>query len=94
MHTTKNSYITFIQHTNTTRKTEKLSGKEKLALIEVIKVGTYVRIGFRLLLYSLTKQTRPREEVTKNQINLQTGKEVMHQSLTIDEQMRRVGLKL
>ena len=39
-----------------------LSGKEKLAFIEVEKEGTYIWIGLGLSLYSLTKRTRQKEE--------------------------------
>ena len=52
----------FMQHVYTARQTNtqivKLSGKEKLAFIEVIKGGTYIRIGLGFSLYALTKQTR------------------------------------
>ena len=37
---------------------EKLSLKEKLDLIEVIKRGTYIRIGLEFSSYLLTKLTR------------------------------------
>ena len=43
-------YNTPIQHAN-----QKLSGKEKLAFLKVIKGGTYIQIGVGLLLY-LIKQ--------------------------------------
>ena len=39
-----------------------LSGKEKLALIEVGKEGIYIWIGLGFSLYSLTKRTRQKEE--------------------------------
>ena len=62
----------------------KLIGKEKLSFIELIEVGTYIRIGLKFSLYSLTKK-RQKEQRTEKQIKLQTVKEVMHQSLTQDE---------
>ena len=78
----------FIQHAYTTRQYNtqigKLSGKEKLALIKVIKGGTYIRIGLGFSLYSLTERTRQKEEVTEKQIELQTIKEVIYQSLSLD----------
>ena len=42
-----------------------LSGKEKLSFIEVEKEGTYIWIGLGFSLYSLTKQTRQKEEEQK-----------------------------
>ena len=55
-----------------------LSGKVKLAFIEVVKEGTYIWIGLGFSLYSLTKRTRQKKVEQKNEIKLQTGKEVMH----------------
>ena len=37
---------------------QKLNGKEKLAFIEVIKLGTYTQIWLGFSLYSLTKIDR------------------------------------
>ena len=55
-----------------------LSRKVKLAFIEVVKEGTYIWIGLGFSLYSLTKRTRQKKVEQKNEIKLQTGKEVMH----------------
>ena len=52
IHTTR-LYNKSVQHPN-----RKISGKEKLDLIEVIKGGTYIRIGLGFNLYPLKKQTR------------------------------------
>ena len=61
-----------------------LSGKEKLALIEVGKEGTYIWIGLWFSSYSLKKITSQKEEGQKKTIKLQTGKEVMHKSLSLN----------
>ena len=58
-----------------------LGGKVKLAFIEVGKEGTYIWIGLGFSLYSLKKRTRQKEEEQKKNIELQTGKEVINQSL-------------
>ena len=86
----QHSYNTkFIQHVYTTRQYNtqigKLSGKEKLAFIVMIKGGTYIQIGLGFSLYSLTKLTRRKKEGTEKQIKLQTGKEVIHQPFALDE---------
>ena len=51
----------------------------------MIKVNTYIRIGLGFNLYSLTKMTRRTEEGTEKEMRLQTVKEEMHQSLSLDE---------
>ena len=56
-------YNTPVQHAN-----KKLSGKEKLDLIEVIKGETYIWIVLGFSLYSLTKKTGRKEEITEKQI--------------------------
>ena len=56
-HTTRNSYNTFIQRANTIRKS-KVEQKIKLAFIEVINRGTYIRIWLGFSLYFLTKTIR------------------------------------
>ena len=78
-HTTR-LYNTPIQHENWDVKQ-----KEKLAFTKVEKGGTYIRIWLGFSLYSLTKQTRQKEEEQKKTIKFQTGKEVMHQSLLLNE---------
>ena len=62
-----------------------LSGKEKLVFIEVEKEGTYIWIGLGFSLYLLTKWTRQKEEKQEKFIKLQTGKQMMHQSLSLNE---------
>ena len=64
MHTTQNSYNTFIQHAN-----QKIKGKRKKSLIEVRKGGTYIRIGLGFSSYSLTKQTKLKEEGTEKRLS-------------------------
>ena len=63
----------FIQHGYTTcqynKQLEKSTRKEKLALIKVIKGGTYIRIGLGPSLHSLTKQTRRKEEGSENRLS-------------------------
>ena len=49
----QHAYNTPIQHTN-----RKIKRKRKLDFVEVIKGGTYIRIGLTFILYSLTRQKR------------------------------------
>ena len=53
MHTAQNAYDTFTQHASTTRKS-KIMRKIQTGFIEVIKGGTYIRIGLGFILYLLT----------------------------------------
>ena len=71
-HTTR-LYSTPIQH-----EIGIFGRKEKLAFIEVRVKGTYIWIGLGFSLYSLTKQTKQKEEEQENTVKLQTIKEVMH----------------
>ena len=65
-------YNTFIQHAETTCKSKssnkseviKKKRKIKLALVQVRKEVTYIRIRLGFSLYSLTKQTSEKGEVT------------------------------
>ena len=51
----------------------------------MIKRDIYIGIGLGFSLYSLTELTRQKEGGKEKQIKLQTVKEVIHQSLTLDE---------
>ena len=51
----------------------------------MIKGFTYIRIGLIFSLYSLTKTNREKIIGNRKYIMLQTGKEVIHQSLSLVE---------
>ena len=71
-----NAHIQYVIYTTCQYNTqiEKLNRKEKLALIGVIKGGTYIRIGLGFSLYSPKKLTRREEEIAQRQNKLKTGK--------------------
>ena len=58
----------FIQHSHK-HENRKLSGREKLAFVELENAGTYIRIEPGFSLYSLTKQTRQKEEETETKLS-------------------------
>ena len=79
--------VQFIQHNYITHQYSTRMGikqKRKIAFIAVENECTYIWIGFGFSLYALKKLIRQREEEQKKTIRLQTGKEVMHQSLSLN----------